>query len=82
MNPILRLLLWLDIKVFVLVTLGNCRAGETISAASWSLLLDGKWQGRIAVPIIDFLARCVGDGADHCRRAYEWQINLYKPTNQ
>ncbi len=78
MNPVLRFLLWLDIKVFVLVTLGNCRPGETISAASWSLLLDGKWQGRVAVPVINFLARCVGDGADHCRRAYLWQINLYK----
>lgn len=78
MNSVLRFLLWLDIKVFVLVTLGNCRPGETISAASWSLLLDGKWQGKTAVPVIDFLARCVGDGPDHCKRAYEWQIKLYQ----
>lgn len=77
MNPILRLLLWLDIKVFVLVTLGNCRAGETISAASWSLKLDGKWQGKVAVPIIDALLFFF-DGADHCKRAYEWQISIYR----
>ena len=51
---------------------------ETISAASWSLKLDGKWQGRVAVPVIDFLARLVFDGPDHCKRAYEWQINLYR----
>ena len=78
MNPVLRFLLWLDIKLFVVVTLGNCRTGETISAASWSLKLDNKWQGRVAVPIIDFLARCVGDGTDHCKRAYEWQISIYR----
>ncbi len=78
MNPILRFLLWLDIKLFVLVTLGNCRSGETISAASWSLKLDGKWQGKVSVPIIDFLARLVFDGPDHCRRAYEWQSSIYQ----
>lgn len=78
MNPVLRFLLWLDIKVFVLVTLGNCRPGETISAASWSLRLDGKWQGRIAVPVIDWLARLFRDGPDHCKRAYEWQISIYE----
>ena len=57
MNPILRFLLWLDIKLFVVVTLGNCRPGETISAASWSLLLDGKWQGKTAVPVISRRAK-------------------------
>ena len=78
MNPVLRFLLWLDIKLFVVVTLGNCRPGETISAASWSLKIDGKWQGKVAVPVIDFLARLVFDGPNHCRRAYDWQINLYR----
>lgn len=78
MNPILSFLLWLDIAVFKIVTLGNCRPGETISAASWSLKLDGKWQGKVAVPVIDFLARCVFDGPDHCKRAFEWQYQIYK----
>lgn len=75
---IARFLFWLDVKVFWLVTLGKSKPDETISAASWSLKLDNKWQGRVAVPIIDFLARCVGDGKDHCKRAYEWQIILYR----
>jgi hypothetical protein len=74
---LLPVLLWLDIKVLVLITLGNCRKGETISAASWSLYLDGKWQGKLAVRIIDWLALKVGDGPDHCQRAYEWQISIY-----
>ena len=77
MSPMLKALLWLDIKVFWVVTFGRAKPGETISAASWSLYLDGKWQGEVAVPIIDFLARCVGDDADHYRRAYVWQFHLY-----
>lgn len=75
---IARFLFWLDVKVFWLVTLGKSKPDETISAASWSLKLDNKWQGRVAVSIIDFLARLVGDGKDHCKRAYEWQIILYR----
>ena len=77
MHPLLKFLLWLDIKVLLLITLGRCRPGETISAASWSLLLDGKIQGRIAVPGIDWLARLVGDGSDHCQGAYNWQAHIY-----
>jgi len=75
---IARFLFWIDVKVFWLVTLGTSKPDETISAASWSLKLDGKWQGKVAVPVIDFLARLVGDGKDHCKRAYDWQINLYR----
>lgn len=75
---IARFLFWIDVKVFWLVTLGTSKPDETISAASWSLKLDGKWQGGVAVPVIDVLARLVGDGRDHCQRAYDWQIVLYK----
>lgn len=69
-------LIWLDVQVFWLITFGQSRKGETISAASWSLHLDGKWQGRVFVPIIDLLFRPWG--RDHCRKAYVWQIHLYK----
>lgn len=73
-----RLLLWLDVKVLWVGTFGRCRPGETISSASWSLKLDGKVQGKLAVPIIDFLMRPF-DGADHCQRAYAYdgQMGLY-----
>jgi len=74
----LKFLFWLDVTIFKIVTFGKSKPDETISAASWSLKLDGKWQGKVAVPIIDFLARLVGDGKDHCKRAYDWQINLYR----
>ena len=54
MTRTLKALLWLDIKVLWVVTFGRCKPGETISAAAWSLYMDGKWQGRALVPVIDF----------------------------
>ncbi len=78
MNPVLRFLLWLDIKILWVGTFGKSRPGETISAAAWSLRLDSKWQGKFFVPIIDRLAQIFGDDPDHCRRAYEWQISIYR----
>ena len=80
MTKLQSFLLWIDIKAFVIITLGNCHPGETISAASWSLKLDKKWQGKLAVPIIDVLARLCLDGLNHCERAYKWQKDLYKVT--
>lgn len=75
MNPIFRLLLWLDIKVLWIVTFGRARPGETISAAAWSLYCDGKWQGKLLVPVIDFLF--TPWMTDHCRKAWLWQRDLY-----
>lgn len=73
---LLNALLWLDIQVMWLIAFGNCRKGETISAASWSLYLDGKWQGRVAVPVIDFLFSPWQ--RQHCCNAYQWQIEIYQ----
>ena len=72
----LNALIWLDVQIFWLVTFGNTKRGETISSAAWSLLLAGKWQGRLFVPFIDFLFRPWGK--DHCRKSYMWQIHLYE----
>jgi hypothetical protein len=69
-------LLWLDVKILWALTFGNCRPGETISAAAWSLYLDGKWQGRLFVPIIDCFFRYWQ--RSHCLDAYRWQIDLYQ----
>ena len=73
---IIDFLIWLDVLVFRIITLGKAKPGETISAASFSLHLDGKWQGRIAVPVIDFIFSIWE--SDHCRKAYQWQIQLYQ----
>ena len=72
----LNALIWLDVQVFWLITLGNVRDGETISAACWHMHLESKWQGAVFVPIIDLLFRPWG--RDHCRKAYVWQIHLYE----
>ena len=73
---ILNALIWLDIKLYWLICLGHVRPGETMSAAAYSLQLDGKLQGRIFVPVIDFLFKLWQD--DHCRKAYQWQGKLYE----
>lgn len=54
MSPTLKALIWLDVQILRIVTFGRSRPGETISAAAWSLYQDGKWQGKLLVPIIDF----------------------------
>lgn len=75
MSKLLDALIWLDVQVFRLLTLGNCRPGETISAAAWSLYLDDKWQGKLFVPLIDLLFRPWM--TEHCRKAWVWQIQIY-----
>jgi len=76
MNPLLRFGLWLDIKVLWVVTFGRSKPGETISAASWSLYTDGKWQGRVLVPVIDLMFRPWM--TEHCRKSWVWQKHLYE----
>lgn len=75
MSRTFRFLLWLDIKVLWLVTFGRCKVGETISAAAWSLYCDGKWQGKLLVPLINALFLVAEK--DHCRKAWIWQRHLY-----
>lgn len=53
MNKLLAFLLWLDIKVLYLGSLGRYTKGETISALAWDMRLRGRWQGKVFVPVID-----------------------------
>lgn len=76
MRKLLDLLIWLDVQVLRVGTLGKAKPGETISAAAWSLYLDGKWQGKLFVPIIDCLFSPWQ--RSHCLNAYKWQIKIYK----
>ncbi len=69
-------LIWVDVQVFWLITFGKAKKGETISIAVYSLQLDDKWQGNFFVPVIDALFSLWQD--DHCRRAYQRQIHIYK----
>lgn len=72
---LLNLLIALDVFVFALITFGGSKNGETISAAAWDLLLAGKWQGKLFVPVINALFYPAQK--DHCRQAWLWQRNLY-----
>lgn len=65
---LLRILIALDIFVFALLTLGGSKRNETISAAAWSLELDGKWQGRVFRPLIDWLMTRLE--RDHCLQSW------------
>ena len=57
-------------------SLGKSRPGETISAAAWSLEMDGKWQGKYLLrPLIDFIFWPVQK--HHCEQAWFWQKDLY-----
>jgi hypothetical protein len=73
MNPVLKVLLWMDIKI---LWFGRCKPGETISAAAWSLEADSKWQGKLLVPVIDLIFRPWM--TEHCRKSWQWQRHLYK----
>lgn len=65
---ILRILVAIDVLVFALFTLGGAKRNETISAACWSLEGQGKWQGRVFRPLIDWLMSPFE--RDHCANAW------------
>jgi len=67
-DRILRILISLDVFLFALLCFGNVKRGETASAAAWSLEMDGKWQGKLSRPIIDWLFRPLQK--DHCLNAW------------
>lgn len=72
---LIRLLTALDIFVFALLTFGGAKRNETISAASWVLEVDGKWQGRVARPVIDWLLSPLEQ--DHCQVSWLAERNKY-----
>lgn len=75
MGKLLDALLWLDIQLFRLVTLGRYPVGETASAAAWRMKLAGRRRGRVAVALIDSLFRPWQ--VNHCENAYLWQREIY-----
>lgn len=73
---VLVMLIAVDHLALAFVTLGNCKPGETISAAAWSLHQNGKMQGRVLVPLIDALFFIFE--SDHCEKSWHAQRHLYK----
>ena len=74
-NRILIFLIALDHLGLVLLTLGNCKRGETLSAAAWSLEQDGKLMGRIFRPLIDTLFCTIEK--NHCAKSWLVQRHMY-----
>lgn len=68
MTRALTILIALDVFLFALLTLGNCKRNETISSAAWSLEQSGKWQGKLFRPLIDWLFSPLERG--HCQSAW------------
>lgn len=75
MSRTLILMLALDHLALVLVTAGNCKPGEYLSSAAWSLEQDHKTLGRIFRPLIDWLFTWVN--RDHCYQSWIFQQQLY-----
>ena len=73
-NRILMLLTSLDAFLFAVVMLGNVKQGECASSAAWNLYLQGRWQGKLMVPIINTIFFF---DKDHCAGSWEWQRELY-----
>lgn len=67
---------WVDVKFFWLITLGNVRPGETMSAAAWDMERKGKRMGKIMRPLIDWLFAWMQ--SDHCHQAWLWQRSIYE----
>jgi hypothetical protein len=64
------------IDIWVMRTFFGGLPGETISAAAWNARLTGRWWfGWLHIPI-DLLF--IIWERDHCRKAWEWQQELYK----
>lgn len=73
----LIILIALDHLVLALLTLGNCHRGQTLSASAWLQEQNGKLQGRIFRPFIDFIFRPVE--ADHCANSWLRERHMYHP---
>ena len=76
---ILIFLIALDHICLVLLTLGNCARGETISASAWRQEQAGRLQGRIFRPLIDSLFHFIEP--DHCNQSWLAERHMYRRLN-
>lgn len=71
---ILRVLTSLNTFLFSVAMFGNIKQGECASSAAWNLYLQGRWQGKLMVPIIDAIFFW---DKHHCKASWEWQRQEY-----
>ena len=73
-------LIAIDHLALVIITVGNCARGETISASAWRQEQAGRLHGRLARPVIDWLFRVIEK--DHCCASWLAEKHMYRrPTN-
>jgi hypothetical protein len=77
---ILNVLFALDCFLFALFTLGGSFPSESFSSAAWRSENMGGWYGRIFRPVIDWVARKLGQ-VDHCKSAY-YRAKLNLPPDE
>lgn len=65
---LLNLALAVDQLLWVVLTLGNGKPDETISAAAWRMEQQGKLAGKLLRPVID---RLFWSMPQHCKAAFE-----------
>ena len=75
-HRLLILLIAIDHLALAVITLGYCHRGETISAAAWSLEQNGKLQGKVSRPVIDWLFTWIE--RDHCQVSYRVEIDMHR----
>lgn len=72
---ILMILIALDVFLFSVVCLGNVKRSECASSAAWDMKRAGKWQGKVAVAVIDTLFFF---DPNHCLLSWQGQPEIYK----
>lgn len=68
------ILIALDVFLFACACLGKVKRGECASSAAWDCRLQGKWQGRVFVPLIDALFFF---DPGHCQSSWQAQQSIY-----
>lgn len=68
MTRVFNVLIALDQFLFCLLMLGGSFPDETASSGAWRMEKQGRWQGKLLRPLIDWLFWPVHH--DHCMRSY------------
>lgn len=68
---ILNVLVALDVFMFCLCCFGGTKRNETASSAAWSLEQDGRWQGKLFRPLIDWVFSRAQK--NHCAEAWRYE---------
>ena len=69
---LLNFLISLDQFVYSIISLGNAAPDETMSAGAWRMEKEGKWQGKVFRPFIDWLFTHIQ--SNHCYKAYDAEL--------